>query len=213
LARGQVPDIVIFYDGVNDGYAGSYSPAIPRDPHNLRLEDPSVYPIVLKWINDSNYQKLFKWLAGKHQSAAWDTKIAPSIDENSMGVVDMYEAHIKQVKALAAEYGFEAYFFWQPNLFSLTRTHLTPYENTTIEQSSSTLVASQKAVYWQAAERFSNRANEHIFFLGNIFDNREEPIYIDWHHVGPHGNEIIAAEMVRSIKDTNLAPALKPVHE
>jgi hypothetical protein len=83
----------------------------------------------------------------------------------------------------------------------------------TIEQSSSTLVASQQAVYRQAAERFSNRANEHIFFLGNIFDTREEPIYSDWHHVGPHGNEIIAAAMVRSMMDMDPVSVTKPVHE
>ena len=33
----------------------------------------------------------------------------------------------------------------------------------------------------------------------NIFDEVEEPIYIDWHHVGPNGNEIIAQAMVRSL--------------
>ena len=36
LANKKVPDVVIFYDGVNDGYAGAYSPAIPRDPLGLR---------------------------------------------------------------------------------------------------------------------------------------------------------------------------------
>ena len=36
LSLGNIPDVVIFYDGVNDGYAGVYSPAIPRDPQNLR---------------------------------------------------------------------------------------------------------------------------------------------------------------------------------
>lgn len=199
LAQGQVPDVVIFYDGANDGYAGAYSPAIPRDPHNLRLRDRVEKPIVLDLINRSNYGELFELLAGKQQFAAWDEKIAPSIHENSMGVVDIYEAHIKQVKALAKAYGFETYFFWQPNLFSLTRSHLTSYEQMTIENASSTLVSSQQAVYEMAKKRFSGRQDENIFFLGNIFDELEEPIYSDWHHIGPHGNEIIAREMVRSM--------------
>ena len=38
LADGDVPRIVIFYDGVNDGSAGVYSPAIPRDPERIRFE-------------------------------------------------------------------------------------------------------------------------------------------------------------------------------
>lgn len=199
LAKGQVPDVVIFYDGVNDGYAGAYSPAIPRDPHNLRLHDRVEKSIVLDWFGRSNYKKLFKLLAGKQQFAAWDKKIAPTMREHSTGVVDIYEAHIKQVKALAKEYGFEAYFFWQPNLFSLTRSHLTYYEKLTIEDASSTLVSSQQTVYDMAKGRFSNRQNENIFFLGNIFDQLEEPIYSDWHHIGPNGNVIIAREMVQSM--------------
>jgi hypothetical protein len=213
LAQGHLPDIVIFYDGVNDGYAGAYSPAIPRDPHNLRLEDPAVYPLVLRLLDHSNYKKLFKLLAGNSSSAAWDQKIAPAIDKNSAGVVDMYEALVRQVNGLASEYGFEAYFFWQPNLFSLTREHLTPYEKNSIERESTTLVASQQAVYREAARRFSNRESDNIFFLGNIFDKREEPIYIDWHHVGPHGNEIIADAMVRSMMKVNPASVPKPPDE
>jgi len=213
LAQANIPDIVVFYDGVNDGYAGAYSPAIPRDPHNLRLDDPAVKPWLLRLFEKSNYMTLYEWMAGKHKFEFWDAEIAPAIAENSAGVVNMYEAHIKQVKALAAEYGFDAYFFWQPNLFSLTRTWLTSYEKQSIEKESPTLVKSQHAVYERAAERFSGRQDENIFFLGNIFDSREEPIYIDWHHVGPHGNEVIAAEVVRSILGSNPAPDRKPVHE
>ncbi len=206
LAQGHVPDVVVFYDGVNDGYAGAYSPAIPRDPHNLRLRDSVKKPIVLEIISRSNYKKLFNLFAGKGKFGAWDEKIAPLIPQNSVGVVDAYEAHIRQVKALATEYGFEAYFFWQPNLFSLTRGPLTSYEQMTIDGESPTLVSSQKAVYEVAKKRFSNRRHENIFFLGNAFDEVQDPIYIDWHHVGPNGNEIIAQAMVRSLRSNGLQP-------
>lgn len=199
LSQGKVPGIVIFYDGVNDGYAGAYSPAIPRDPHNLRLRDRVEKPLLVELLNRSNYKSWFQRLATKKAFAAWDKKIAPTIPEHSLGVVDVYEAHIRQVKALAREYGFEAYFFWQPNLFSLTRTHLNAYEEGVIENASPTLVSSQQAVYEAAKKHFSGRQDEHIHFLGNVFDDREEPIYSDWHHVGPHGNEIIAREMFKSL--------------
>ncbi len=200
LSQGEVPDAVVFYDGVNDGYAGAYSPAIPRDPHNLRLRDNIERPLALEALRRSNYKKLFQFFAGKGKFTAWDEKIAPSISQNSTGVVDMYEAHIKQVKALAKEYGFEAYFFWQPNLYSLTRGPMTEYEKQTIEGESLVMVSSQQAVYQKAKERFSHRENENIFFLGNVFDELDEPIYIDWHHVGPNGNEVIATVMTRAIE-------------
>ena len=36
LTNNDIPDMVVFYDGVNDIYAGTYNPGIPRDPINIR---------------------------------------------------------------------------------------------------------------------------------------------------------------------------------
>jgi len=51
----------------------------------------------------------------------------------------------------------------------------------------------------KAKERLSKREHEYIYFLGNIFDEVDEPIYIDWVHVGPNGNQIVATEIFRHI--------------
>jgi lysophospholipase L1-like esterase len=130
LSLGNIPDVVIFYDGVNDGYAGAYSPAIPRDPQNLRMDylNKSENGFV-QWIAQSNYNKFAKYIVrkmrgGNSGSEEWDKKIKPDIRTNASNVVRMYEAHIKQVQALAKEYKFKVFFFWQPNLFSLTKKGL-----------------------------------------------------------------------------------------
>ena len=52
-----------------------------------------------------------------NKDGSWDKKISPKIKMNAKDVIKMYEGHIKQVKALANEYKFKAFFFWQPNLF------------------------------------------------------------------------------------------------
>jgi hypothetical protein len=54
---------------------------------------------------------------------------------------------------------------------------------------------SQKAVYEAARARLSGRDDEGIYFLGDVFDEIDDPIYIDWMHIGPNGNEIIARSM------------------
>ena len=204
LAQGKVPDVVVFYDGVNDGYAGAYSPAIPRDPHNLRLRDRVNKPIVVELIRHSNYKDLFKILIGNRKFSAWEEKITPLIPEKSIGVIDAYEAHIRQVNALAKEYGFKACFFWQPNLASMSRSNLLAYEQIIIKGESPALMASQKAVYEVAKGRFTRREDENIFFLGDIFDQVEQAIYIDWHHIGPGGNEIIAKAMTPCVTSSNM---------
>jgi lysophospholipase L1-like esterase len=199
LAQGNVPDVVVFYDGVNDGYAGAYSPAIPRDPHNLRLRDRVKRSVIVELIRRSNYKDFLKLFIGNRKFAAWEEKITPLIPEKSIAVIDAYEAHVRQVNALGSEYGFKACFFWQPNLFSMSRARLSHFEERIIEEESATLMASQKAVYEAAKARFSHRQDENIFFLGGIFDDVDQPVYIDWHHIGPGGNEIIARAMIQCV--------------
>lgn len=209
LARGNIPEVVIFYDGANDAYAGAYSPAIPRDPQNLREMESrkdaqgGFTKTVAGLYTGSNYKKLvdfFGWDAAiaARGEQAWDAKVKPDIPKNSQAVADMYEANIKQVNALADAYGFKAYFFWQPYLFSQTRK-TTPFEQRVIDRASPVWVESQRAVYEAARKRFTGREDEGIFFLGNVFDDVDEPIYIDWCHVGPNGNAIVAREILERL--------------
>ena len=198
LALGDIPDTVIFYDGINDGYAGAYSPSIPRDPQKLREErkiDSGTLADLFSLFTKSNYYRLFFEQDGRRN---WDLLVEKKIAPNSVLVIDMYEAHIKQIRALSKEYGFRALFFWQPNLFSLNRT-MNDFERTILGNASPVLVKSQKAVYEAAKARLSGREDENIFFIGDIFDDEEEPIYIDWMHIGPNGNAIIAQRMFESL--------------
>jgi lysophospholipase L1-like esterase len=201
LSSGNIPDVVIFYDGVNDGYAGAYSPAIPRDPQNLRMDYLNKSENGFgQWIAQSNYNKFAKYIVrkmrgGNSGSEEWDKKIKPDIEMNAKNVVKMYEAHIKQVQALAKEYKFKVFFFWQPNLFSLTKKGLS-YEVDIIREAPPVMAESQHQVYLKSKEAFSKREKEKIFFIGNIFDDVERPIYFDWCHIGPGGNRLIADKMM-----------------
>ena len=199
LSNNDIPDVVVFYDGVNDGYAGVYSPAIPRDPENLRArfskqKAEANEGFLIKIYKNSNYGKLVAHLTrkrGKKKYAEWDEKIKPDISNNATDVLGYYEANMRHARALAREYGFEVYFFWQPHLYSMTRK-VNSYEQKIIDRASPVLVESQQALYELAKAQFSNRENEGLFFIGNVFDSVDEAIYIDWHHLGANGNAIIA---------------------
>ena len=213
LSINRIPDVVFFYDGANDGYAGVYSPAIPRDlmkigsetlrekdaRARIRREVVAIVRIAVDLYEASNYKNLFdllwqKYFAAESPRQGWDRLVEDRIADNSRTVIDQYESHMRQARALGAEYGFKVYFVWQPNLFSLTRS-TNAYEQAIINSSSSVLVESQNAVYKLAKERFSDRDDEGIFFFGNIFDDTNAPIYHDWVHIGPNGNEIVAREL------------------
>ncbi|MFO7666005.1 MAG: hypothetical protein R6V76_05250, partial [Desulfobacterales bacterium] len=204
LSMGNIPDVVIFYDGVNDAYAGVYSPAIPRDPQNLRMEYLNKSAnVIVQLIYESNYYKLAHYISrkmhgNKDGSKEWDKKISPKIKMNAKAVIKMYEAHIKQVQALANEYKFKAFFFWQPNLFCLNREKL-PYEKDIINKASPVFVESQYQVYLEAKESLSKREDENVYFMGDLFNNIAGPIYIDYCHVGPRGNRLIAERIIADI--------------
>jgi lysophospholipase L1-like esterase len=201
LTNNDIPDLVVFYDGVNDIYAGTYSPAIPRDPQNMRTRWGSnasngLSGFLLGIYLQSNYRLLFNKLN------IWDKSIESQIEKNSKKVISNYEAHIRQVKALEREYGFKSFFFWQPYLFSLTRD-VKPYEQEIIKRKSPVLVKAMRESYLVAKKQFSNREQERIFFIGNVLDNYTEPIYIDWCHLGPNGNSYVGKIMADRIESSN----------
>lgn len=197
LAQGNIPDIVIFYDGVNDGYAGAYSPAIPRDVQNLRskFNKERKKNTFIQLYETSNYKRLINHFVKNND---WENQILKSIDSNSNSTIRLYLEHIKQVKAIGKEYGFKSLFFWQPNLLSDSKK-LLPYEKIIINKSSQSFIKSQKKVYLDAKSVFLKREEDNIFFLGDIFEDTNEPIYIDWCHIGPDGNKIIARKIYKEI--------------
>lgn len=209
LANGDVPDVVVFYDGVNDGFASLYSPGEPRDIHGIektlgfRPEKTTMQSTLMDLYRQSSWtvlEKATKLLpnAGQKADSAWDDKIRASIDQNVETTLNQYEELIKQVKALGQVYGFESYFFWQPNLFSDQREPR-DFEMVAVNDASPTWIESQQKLYTAARKRFSNREAEHIYYIGDIFDESEGPIYIDWCHVIPKANQTLAKPMAKAI--------------
>jgi len=204
LALGNVPDIVIFYEGIVDSYAGTFDPAIPRFPRGVKGQIPEVKIANTNFLsdlyNESNYPSLVRYIFTRFNFNFRDNEIKSNIDKNAQQVVSFYEAHIKQVKALGKEYGFQAFFFWQPNLLSLTKKY-SPYEKRLVEGYSDTLIKSQNQVYTYAKEQFSNRESENIYFAGNIYDDVGDPIYFSWDHFCANANIVATKEIYEHIKE------------
>ncbi len=206
LTEGERPDIVIFYDGANDGYTSVYSPGEPRGIHSIeqlldiRVKSTSMTDSLMDAFRKSNYQKLAKlFTASSKGSEAWDKQIEPKLEGNIAKMLDYYDELIRQVKALETIYGFDSYFFWQPVLFSETRHKKQAYEQTIIDEASPVWVQSQKQLSQFAENRFTGREAEDVYFLGHALDRLEEPTYIDWCHIGPKGNQVIAEAMAKQI--------------
>ena len=145
----------------------------------FRLIQGTTYRKTLRlWTNNSN----------------WDKLVEPKVEENSSKVIEVYEHHIKQVKALAELYDFEVYFFWQPLLLSQSRT-MEEYETNIVAKQSPVRLKAEQLVYEKAKSAFSGREDEGIFFLGDVFNEVPGPVYMDWIHVGGKGNRILTDEI------------------
>ncbi len=89
LTSNDTPDIVIFYDGVSDLYAGTYSPAIPLHSQGVRARWSTNFcngtaGLLMGIYNGSNYKPLFNKLN------LWDDSIKSKIDENAIKVITNY---------------------------------------------------------------------------------------------------------------------------
>ncbi|MGE0200170.1 MAG: SGNH/GDSL hydrolase family protein [Candidatus Melainabacteria bacterium] len=215
LSAGDIPDIVIFYDGVNDGFTTLYSPAKPRSIHNIEKvlgfhTAPTSWGTILTDVyNQSGYKVLEKVLktnstGGESNTSQWDEKVAPKIDENVTTTLDEYDQLIRQVQALSKVYGFKTYFFWQPYLFS---DHREPVGDEKIPygEASATWIDAEKKLYTAARQRFSRREKEQVYFIGDVLDEAG-PVYIDWCHISPKANGLVADAMFSRIVRTLGSP-------
>ena len=200
LSKGFIPDVVIFYDGVNDTYASMYSPGIVRHPQ-FKPEDytskEDLSYLLLKLVEKTNYIAIterIKMALKKDQSSLWEKNIEPNLDAKSVEMAKQYAELIKQTKALGKEYGFAVYHFWQPMLVTENRK-LTEYEQEIYNGMSAALVKSYKISYATIKKNLSS--NENFYNLVDIFKETNEPIYFDFCHMGPKGNKIVAENMYK----------------
>jgi lysophospholipase L1-like esterase len=208
LKSGQHPDVVVFYDGVNEAYAAA-APGIPGKP-TPHLEYESIkgrmegsFSGALDFLRDSNAVQLARAVVGRFGRRSESSVPASGEQAARAGAtLDNYQANVRVLRKLAEAYNFKVLFFWQPSLASGNKP-LTPFE----EQFRDELRGSPQANTFamleavnDEAERRSQQGGDYTF-LGRIFDTVEEPVYIDHlMHLGPHGNEIVAKAIAQAME-------------
>lgn len=214
LRKGNVPDLVIFYDGVNDTYS-AYQQQVAGLPQNefnrireFNLSQPREYwslrrLCLFRSVDSLAVTRLARGIlrragagdpaseAAAHWGAA-ENEIAgkePLLAE----VLAVYRANVQFVKALGESYGFQSLFYWQPTIFD--KKHLTVFEEHQ-RQSVEPLEP-----FYQEVSRLLRRAELQKAYDGafhdvsGIFAEVREPLFIDWCHISEWGNGRIAERM------------------
>ena len=130
LQSGYRPDIVIFYDGVNDTTsallereAGLTTNEINRRREFNLLQSPArlAGAFLGKVVQDSGSYR-FAQAVGRRFTRG-DNRIGQPVAESARGrlaceVVRRYEANVEIVERLGRQYSFRAFFYWQPVVFT-----------------------------------------------------------------------------------------------
>jgi hypothetical protein len=216
LEAGNVPAMVIFYDGVNDVLAARWSgrPMIHQAYNEVAEGFEGTRHPLETWIRQLNSVILTR-MALSGLVGAGDVNPARPVpnmgtDQLAQTVADAYLNDSRIVKALAEAYGFEYHFFWQPNML-LGHKRLTREEQEMVNggldwvmRFDRPLVDLFKGTYRRiqaAAER-----DEHLHYLGSIFDAHKEQIWMDtWGHILPPANEIVAKEIAHVVAPRGFA--------
>jgi lysophospholipase L1-like esterase len=195
LQRGDVPDMVIFYDGVNDviaaynaGEAGahrnlsSFVNAITAAPPN---------PLV-QWLLNTHIVRFAQGLISSGAPAA----NPPDYTALSGEVVDLYLNNVRMVNALAGEYGFTPVMLWQPVLVVESKPP-TDEEYVMTQVVGGDLMTMYRESWAQVKARQGDVEN--LYYIADALDGIEAPLYFDHHHLALRGNEVVANRIIELI--------------
>jgi hypothetical protein len=211
LKKGQRPDHVVFYDGVNEAFVGAYSPGQPAAHGDLLpIKNKLERDVYLPDLAEKSYafrvaRALWRLVVPPAFVATNEKGEAVALKGDALGlkaksVLDNYEADIRLVQALAKIHGFEAHFIWQP-VMAYGAKKLVPFEQAWVEHPVFDLPGLREATraVYEEAERRAARAKS-FHFLGRIFDGVEAPIYVDQCHLGPKGDELVADAIAAAMR-------------
>jgi len=195
LRHRRRPNLVIFYDGVNDIVSAfAYSraglhlayPEIRRRLESQQLDAPRP-PLVdlLRW---SSQYRLITQLLSKPVTAPANAARPDSLVED---VVATYLENVRIVVALAGAYGFRAIFFWQPTLAEGEKP-LTAIEREIRDREP--LVPFARRV-----DARLRHVTPGVHNLADVFARTSSLTYFDWHHTTPEANRIIAEAIAQAV--------------
>lgn len=193
LEAGVRPDLVIFYDGINDTVAAAESgrAGVHQALRQIRDRFEHNESPLGRLVKESNLGELVDRLRRRLYGKP---RYPDDFDVERLGsaVVEHYLAHAEVVRALGRSYGFEAALFWQPVL-SVGDVTRSPRERRMRE----TMDPSLRRLYDKTWSAMQEAAPHHpgVFYIADVLDRTEDEVYTDRHHVTPLANRVIAGRI------------------
>lgn len=204
LRKGNIPDYVIFYDGVNDvlaAFENRKAGLIKHYPY-LRMKfamKPKIFNEMTKaafqdksklfFTIDSSISKYIKKEKDPYEYSEQELKAL------TIEIIEEYKKNIFLIEKLSKAYGFKYKFIWQPILFTIPLK--TDEELSCLKQKNKNL----EKLYFYTYKLTDNLNIPNFYNLSHIFDNKNETAFIDWCHIGEKQNQIVADKIFSLIKN------------
>jgi lysophospholipase L1-like esterase len=211
LQHGEMPDIVIFYEGVNDilmaltnGSAYEHADygriaALFNDSDRGRgraFRTPSLRALARVLMPNTFFQLDRR----RAQGSAWSDD---DLRRLAADVFRVYRSNLETVRALARHHGFEARFYWQPSL---------RYDRKPVTVAEAAIEGVDEE--WAGLHRRFNaffvplldelKGND-FMNLSGIFENQTQQIYTSPMHLTPEGNRLIAMAILQDLSRNSAA--------
>jgi hypothetical protein len=213
------PDLVIFYDGINDAFTlyQSGSIDVPQNNDRIRSKLESGDPMQTGWNHPRSNSMLQFFLDSKTFQAisrigtslrlmrngsrpAFDRQ--PGGDRIQAQFDVAYLKNLDLIAALGREYGFKYAFFWQPVMLA-SHKHLSNEEEIILHKTLATNDGMQE-MFEKMYSLAESEKRQNFFDIADVLDPREDTIYIDFAHLSPEGNRLVAGRMYRILRENGM---------
>jgi lysophospholipase L1-like esterase len=201
LKQQNIPDYVVFYDGVNEVMVGTMNgkPGLVYNFEGMRdqFEGRGNMPWRQKMLHEIKRAKLYRAFTdvrriispGEIDGQNEKRHTSKNKQEASQLAEEITLDYLKNTevaKNLGQAYGFKCLFLWQPAL--ITTRALTAAEKKLGAWQDQDMVTMYHAVY----EKMRQTAFPYFHNLSTMFDTKEETIFLSWAHITEEGNARVA---------------------
>ena len=213
LKSGVRPDVAVFYDGLNEMVCAEQTGAADRVMHaaarraefNLLYADRRADLVKAAVIAamPRTVRRLRELTGLPLRGPLPDRRVdLTAIDLAALArqVVAVYAANLRLIRLLAGEYGFRALFFWQP---VITTKRVKTADEAFFETEFTVDLATRRGLYGAVIDEYRRHPElaeaADVIDLSRLFDDRDEPVYIDLYHLSEAGNAAVAEAMLPAV--------------
>lgn len=203
LQKNNIPNIVVFYDGVNNVFSSFQQgkAGIPQNEFNRKKEFNTLISkkkSLFVFLESLKSLASFRFVvqlsqSGKSLNVAYNDK---ELKQLAKETIDIYQQNMRLVYSWGEAMGFHSLFYWQPSIFD--KKMLSEYEHEVVNNVEY-IRDFNKIVKTQLIPQDVNHGSLSYYDISDLFYDEKEPVFIDYCHVSEYANTEIAKRMAKDL--------------